>query len=126
MDEFYLPEDIAEWLCQKKSEYLSKIIENATPDDFQFEQYAAFDEQIPQTLMNPDWSWEKIEDGQRVKTFCRSFRAQELIYQVVVGALIADQQKMDVFVPILSFVSRKENLVKIFSENHTLKRPLLN
>ena len=125
MDEFYLPEDIVEWLGLKKSEYLSKLIVNIGPEDIQFEEYMRFDEFLPQTLSLPDWSVDAIEDGQRVKTFCRSFAAPEVFQQVVIGAMIADQNKNDVFVPILTFVTRSESLVMLFSSGN-IPRRLLN
>jgi hypothetical protein len=125
MDEFYLPEEIVEWLGLKKSEYLSKLIVNIGPEDIQFEEYMRFDEFLPQTLSLPDWSVDAIEDGQRVKTFCRSFAGPEVFQQVVIGAMIADQNKNDVFVPILTFVTRSESLVMLFSSGN-IPRRLLN
>lgn len=125
MDEFYLPEDVVEWLGLKKSEYLSRLIENIDQDDIQFEEYLRFDEMIPATLSMPDWSIETIEDKQKVKTFCRSFADPEVLYQIVIGALVPDQEKRDVFIPIIAFVTRKEKLVNLFSAGK-LTRPTLN
>lgn len=125
MDGFYLPEDIIEWLGLKKSEYLSRLIVNIEPDDFQFEEYLRFDEFLPETLALPDWSIETLEDGHRVKTFCRTFGNPEVFHQVVIGALIPDQEKNDVFIPILSFVTRTESLIKFFSAGK-MSRPTLN
>jgi len=125
MDGFYLPEDIIEWLCLKKSEYLSKLIENVPAHDFQFEEYLRFEEFIPATLSLPDWSTEILEDNQKIKTFCRTFAEPEVFHQVVIGALIPDQEKNEVYVPIISFVTRTEILLKIFS-NGKMSRPVLN
>jgi hypothetical protein len=125
MDEFYLPEEILEWLGLKKSEYLSKLIVNIGPTDFQFEEYLRFEDFIPATLSLPDWSVETIEDKQKVKTFCRTFADPEVFHQIVIGALIPDQDKNEIFVPILSFVTRHESLIKIFSDGE-ISRRLLN
>ena len=125
MDEFYLSEDLMEWVGLKKSEYLSRLIENIDQDDIQFEEYLRFDEMIPATLAQSDWSIETIEDKQRVKTFCRSFADPEVLHQIVVGVLVADQEQKDVFVPIISFVTKKEKLVTLFSAGK-MTRPTLN
>jgi hypothetical protein len=121
MDGFYLPEDVIEWLGLKKSEYLSKLIVN----DFQFEEYLRFEEYLPETLSLPDWSIETLEDGFKVKTFCRTFGHPEVFHQMVIGAVIADQEKNDVFIPILTFVTRTESLIKLFSAGK-ITRPTLN
>jgi len=124
MDEFYLPEEILEWLSLKKSEYLSKLIENVEATDFKFEEYFSFESFIPATLSLPDWSVETIEDDQRIRTLCRTYADPEVFHQVVIGALIPDQEKRDVFVPIISFVTRSESLIKVFSSE--IPRRLLN
>lgn len=124
MDEFYLPEEILEWLGLKKSEYLSKLITNIRPDDYQFEEYLSFEEYIPQTLSLPDWSLETLEDKQKVKTFCRTFANPEVFHQVVIGALIPDQDKLDVFIPILTFVTKSEDLIKLFCAGDLPRRTL--
>lgn len=124
MDEFYLPEEIVEWLGLKKSEYLSKLIVNIDPNDFQFEEYLRFEEYLPETLALPDWSVETLEDNQRVKIFCRTFANPEVFHQVVIGALIPDQEKVDVFIPILSFVTKYESLIKLFSAGEVPRRIL--
>lgn len=125
MDEFYLPEDVIEWLGLKKSEYLSRLIEHIDQDDIQFEEYLRFDELIPSTLSLPDWSIETLEDNQRVKTFCRTFADPEVLHQIVIGALVPDQEQRDVFIPIISFVTRKEKMVNLFSAGK-ISRPTLN
>jgi hypothetical protein len=124
MDEFYLPEEIVEWLGLKKSEYLSRLIVNIKPDDFQFEEYLRFEKYLPETLSLPDWSLETIEDNQKVKTFCRTYADPEVFHQIVIGALIQDQESADVFIPILSFVTKDESLIKIFSAGEGPRRIL--
>lgn len=114
-----------EWLSLKKSEYLSKLILAVTEDDIPFEEYTQFDELIPATLSQPDWSAETIEDKQRIKTFFRTFADPERLYQIVIGVLVPDQNKSDVFVPIITFVTRKEGLVRHFNAGK-ISRPTLN
>jgi hypothetical protein len=125
MDEFYLPEDVIEWLGLKKSEYLSKLIENVQADDFQFEEYHQFEDLISSTISLPDWSVEVLEDDRRIKTYYRLYSDEKAFYQVISGLIVEDQNKNDVFVPILSFVTRHEELVKIFCGGK-MNRPLLN
>ncbi len=125
VDEFYLSEEDAEWIGLKKSEYLSRLIENLESDDYQFEEFFRFDDQIPATISAPDWSVDILDDGKVIRTYCRSYQDKETYHQVVVGAVMPNQDKNDVFVPIISFVSRKENLVKLFSAGK-VSRPLLN
>lgn len=125
MDEFYLPEDVVEWLSLKKSEYLSRLIENMEQGDIPFEEYHRFEELIPATISLPDWNVESIEDNFRIKTYCRGYSDPEVYNQIVIGAIMADQGKNDVFVPIISFVTKFEKLIKLFSGGK-IQRPLLN
>ena len=125
MDEFYLPEETVEWLSLKKSEYLSKLIENIADDDIQFEEYTRFDELIPATLSQADWTSEWVEDKQKIKSFFRTFADPEVLHQVVVGALVPDQHHNDVFIPIISFVTRTEAMVGLFNAGK-ISRPTLN
>ena len=125
MDEFYLPEDVAEWIGLKKSEYLSKLIENVHSDDYQFDDYHRFEMLIPSTIGEPDWSSEASEDKQILRTYCRAYAEPEVFQQVVVGVVIADQDKNDVYIPIISFVSRKDNLIELFTTGK-ISRPTLN
>lgn len=109
----------------KKSEYLSVLIEKMDEHDIQFEDYLNFEQHIPLTLSLPDWSTETIEDKQKIKTFCRTFADPEVFHQIVIGALIPDQDKNYVFVPIISFVTRTEKLIQVFSDGK-ITRPILN
>jgi hypothetical protein len=124
MDEFYLPNELVEWLGLKKAEYLSKLIEHVSTNDFQFHEYATYDRLIPQTLQYPDWTAELKEDGQKVRIYVRNYFPQEGLEQVVIGAVIADQKNEDVFVPIIAFVTRDGNLVRLFHPGYG--GPILN
>jgi len=126
-DEFYLPEDVVEWIAQKKSEYLSKLIEKVGPDDFGFEAYHQFDDLISQTIGEPDKAFESQIENYQIRIFLRTYKRIHLFHQVVIGVLIPDHQnKSDVYIPILTIVSKDEELVKIFTVGEVIARPTLN
>jgi hypothetical protein len=114
MDDFYLPDDVIEWLSLKKSEYLSRLIEYSAPGDFEFHQYMEFDELIPNTLSMPDYVHDSEEDGHRLKSFVKTYQEKGVFQQVVVGALLPDQNKQDVFIPILALITRRDEVVRLF------------
>jgi len=114
MDDFYLADDVLEWLSLKKSEYLSRLIEHSASGDFEFQQFMEFDELIPNTLSSPDYVHDSTEDGYRVKTFVKTYHEKGVFQQILMGALLPDQNKQDVFVPILALVTRKEEVVRLF------------
>ena len=125
-DDFYVPEEVAEWIGLKKSEYLSKLIQNQDGDDIGFEDFHLFDSYIAGTIEAPDKSYERDEDNQRIRTYLKSYSEASGFHQVVVGVLLDDQNKAFVFIPILSFVSRKDGLIKEFCQGEVLKAPTLN
>lgn len=123
-DEFYLPEEVIEWISLKKSEYLSKLIELQEKDDFGFEEFHRFDSHLPDTIGNPDRAYQNNEEDFAIRTCVKSYPG---FHQVAVGALIPDQESKDlVFVPILNFVSKKERLIQEFSIGEAMPRPTLN
>lgn len=126
MDDFYLPEEIVEWLGRKKSEFLSELICNVESDDFRIEEYQAFEQFIPETLSSPELVFESTEDKILLKTFIKSFSGPQFFQQIVVGAMIPDQNGDEVFVPILTFVSRKQGLIKVFCKGSASIKPILN
>lgn len=125
-DDFYLPEETIEWLGLKKSEYLSVLIEKQKSDDFSFADYGRYDHLLPQTISGADRSCDEVVDSYQVRTYVRTYHQQEYFHQLVIGALIPDQQDALVFVPIISFVTRDENLVRFFTEGRSGERPPLN
>ncbi|WPU63182.1 hypothetical protein [Peredibacter starrii] len=126
-DDYYIPEEIAEWIGLKKSEYLSKLIMQVEPDDFGFERYHEFNELIPGTIETPDKVLEGEEDGQKVRTYIRSYNQVEIFHQVVMGVVVTDKNtSSEVFVPILPFVTKKDDLVRLFSVGQVVSRPTLN
>jgi hypothetical protein len=126
-DDFYIPEEIAEWIGLKKSEYLSKLIGHQSPDDVGFEQFHLFDDHIPGTIEVPDKVYERMEDDQRLRTYVRSYSEKGSFHQVVIGVLVDDKEKnASVFIPILCFVSKKNELVREFSVGNVITKPTLN
>lgn len=126
-DDYFIPEEIAEWIGLKKSEYLSKLIMQVEPDDFGFERYHEFNDLIPGTLENADKVYEGEEEGQKIRTYIRSYNQVETFHQIVLGTVIIDKDaSSEVFVPILAFVTKKDELVREFSVGQVISRPTLN
>lgn len=126
-EDFLIPEETAEWIGLKKSEYLSKLIEKQPAGDIGFEQFHLFDDYIPGTIENPDKAFESEEDNQVVRTYVRSYSEKGSFHQVVLGVVIDDKKNQaNVFVPIITFVSKKDELVREFCVGEVITRPTLN
>lgn len=126
-DDFYIPEDVAEWINLKKSEYLSKLIQQMASDDFGFEEFHRFDKYIPGTIEGPDKVYESTDDNQKVRTYVRSYQENGVFHQIVQGVLVDDKESnAQVYVPILSFVTKKDEIVRLFSVGQVITRPTLN
>ena len=126
-DDFFIPEEIAEWIGLKKSEYLSRLIQNQTENDFKFEEFHLYDGHIPTTIENPDKAFEFEEDEYTLRTYLRSYNDKGTFHQVVIGVLVDDKKNMaDVFVPILCFVTKNEGLIREFTHGEVIARPILN
>lgn len=126
-EDFLIPDEIAEWIGLKKSEYLSKLIEKQIAGDIGFEQFHLFDSFISSTIEFPDKAYESEEDNQIIRTYIRSYNDRGHFHQVVVGVVIDDKKNnADVFVPILCFASRKDELVREFCVGEVITRPTLN
>lgn len=126
-DDFYIPEEIAEWIGLKKSEYLSKLIEKQVPGDIGFEHYHLFDDYVPGTIENPDKTYESNVDDQSVRTYIKTYSERSGFHQVVIGVVLDDKKNhADVFVPIITFVSRESEIVKIFTVGTVANGPTLN
>jgi hypothetical protein len=126
-EDFFLSEEAAEWIGLKKSEYLSLLIAQLSDDDFGFEEFHDYDEFIPQTIGQPDRMYQDSSGLFRLRTCMRTYSELTHFHHIVIGALIPDQDSGDeVFVPVLSFVTRKESLVRQWSIGEELGRPLLN
>ena len=126
-DKFTIPEEVEEWIGLKKSEYLSLLIENSEQGDFGFEEYHLFDHKIPDTVETPDRSFEDTVDGYPLQTFIRTYSDTKMFHHVVVGTHYVDKKnELEAFLPILSFVTRSEKLVGIFSVGKAKARPTMN
>ncbi len=126
-DKFNIPDEVLEWLGLKKSEYLSKLIENQTSDDFGFEEFHLFDHKIQETVEFPERSFEETQDSYLIRTYFKTYSDAKMIHHVVIGTIYADKEnKVEVFLPILTFVTRKEELLEIFSVGTPMAKPTLN
>lgn len=126
-EDFMIPEEIAEWIGLKKSEYLSKLIENLLPDDFGFEEFHQFDHLINETIETPDKVYGYQEDKQNMRTYMKAYAESGGLSQMVLGVYLDDQEtESQIFIPILVFVSRKMDLVKLFCVGELLTHPTLN
>lgn len=126
-DEFIIPEEISEWINLKKSEYLSELIQLQRRDDFGFEEFHSYDEFIPGTVETPDKAFESVIDKQKVRTYVRTYKDKLFFHQIVIGTVIDDKaSKSSVFVPIISFVTRHDELAREFCKGEVISRPTLN
>jgi DNA-directed RNA polymerase specialized sigma subunit len=126
-EDFFIPEEIAEWIGLKKSEYLSKLIQNQPSHDFKFEEFHLYDGHIPTTIENPDKAYEYQEEEHTLRTYLRTYNEKVTFHQVVIGVLVDDKRNQaSVFVPILCFVSKDDALIREFTHGEVITRPTLN
>ncbi len=126
-EEFFVPDEVAEWIGLKKSEYLSTLIELSIPGDFGFEEYHQFNHLVPDTIQDPDKSFEDEADSYDLRTYVKSYSRPVLFHQVVIGIMLPDlKNKAEVLIPVLCFVSKKDEIVKRFSVGKVLSRHTLN
>ena len=126
-EKYSIPEEVEEWIGLKKSEYLSKLIENVKDGDFGFEEYHLFDHKIQETVEHPDRSYEESEGSYLIQTFIRTYSDEKMFHHVVLGSTYVDKKnEVEVFLPILSFVTRSEEVVGVFSVGSQKARPTLN
>lgn len=126
-DDFYIPEEIAEWIGLKKSQYLSELIQKQGPDDIGFEEFHLFDRLVGETIEQPDKAFEREEDQNILRIYVKSYSEKFNFHQVVVGVVLDDKtSKANVYIPIISFVTKNVELVKEFSVGDVITRPTLN
>lgn len=125
-EDFFLTEEAAEWIAQKKSEYLSELVGQIAGDDFGFEEFHLFDHLIPQTISGPDRAFDDKSDTWVIRVMVRSYQNQFTFHHIVVGALIPEKQGSEVLVPIISFVTKRAEVVKAWSRGEPLARPTLS
>ena len=126
-EDFFIPEEIAEWIGLKKSEFLSLLIQKQPVGDIGFEEFHKFDGYIPGTIENPDKTVEWQADDQKLMTYVRSYSEKFLVHQIVQGVVLKDKNtKAIVFVPILSFVTKSDELARELSVGEKVSRRTLN
>ncbi len=126
-EEFYLTEEAAEWIGLKKSEYLSKLIMQVGEGDFDFEEFHRFDNLIPGTIQDPDRSYQDSSDTFTIMVFVKTYMEKQSFHQVVVAAALPDgNTKSEVLVPVLTFVTKKEEVVKQWTTGGPLIRRTLS
>ena len=123
-DEFLLPAEVMEWVGLKKSEYLATLITHHQNHDIKIEEYHQFNYLMEETIARSDRSFTDEVEGNRLHVYLKSYSHGT---QVVVGAVFQDPQKnSDVFVPILTFISKDNDLIKLFAVGKPLSSPTLN
>jgi hypothetical protein len=126
-EKFIIPEELEEWIGLKKSEYLSVLIQNMIPEDFGFEDFHLYDEKLPDTVESPDRSFVDTVDGHLLQTFVRTYSDEKMFHHVVIGTTHVDKKnELEAFLPIISFVTRSEEVVGIFSVGRCLQKPTMN
>lgn len=124
-EEFLLPEEISEWIGLKKSEYLSQLIMGMDSSDFGFEEFPQFDKYIPETIKSPDKLYQFVEDNFPIQIYLKAGREPVFHYQVVIGMVVPEKNSdAQVFVPIISFVTKYEKLLAEFVKGELVKRPI--
>ena len=123
-EEFFLPAEVMEWVALKKSEYLSTLILNHQSHDIKIEEYHQFNYLMEETIARSDKSYADEVDGNRLHIYVKSYSHGT---QVVVGAVFPDPNKnSDVFVPVLTFVSKDNDLIRLFAVGKPMSSPTLN
>ena len=126
-ENYYLSEEDAEWVGLKKSEYLSRLIEATGEGDIGFEEYHKFDHLIHGTIETPDRSYQYKEDDKMMRSFLKTYMQGQVLHQMVIGVIIAEpQKKSEVFVPVIIFVTKNEEVVKKFVTGESRTSPVLN
>jgi hypothetical protein len=126
-EDFYIPEEVAEWVSLKKSEYLSKLIQIQGAGDIGFEEFHLYDRLIGGTIESPDKAFESSEDQEIIRTYVKSYSERFNYHQVVVGVVLDDKErKANVFIPIITFVTKNVDVVKEFCVGEVITRPTLN
>lgn len=126
-EDFYIPEEVAEWIGLKKSQYLSDLIQKQAAEDIGFEEFHLFDRLINGTIEQPDKAFEREEDQQKLRIYVKSYSEKFNFHQVVVGVVLDDKEaRANVFVPIICFVTKNVELVKEFGVGDVITRPTLN
>lgn len=104
-DEFYLPDDVLEWVGLKKGELLAWVLENRDDGDIPFEEYEDFTEKVPEALQHADETWLQSWEGHQVQIQLKMFEEDQVHWLLVISlkAPVINEQEIenDVLVPIL-------------------------
>jgi hypothetical protein len=103
-EEFYLPEEVVEWLGRKKSELLAWVLENQALDDIPVEDHHKYEGAVAQTLANPDQAWGQKWEGYRVVVQLKMFEDRGVYWMFVVALLspVVDRPGEEVIIPVLT------------------------
>lgn len=104
-DEFYLPDEIIEWVGLKKGELLAWVLENRDEADIPFEEYEDFTEMVPEALQNADETWLQNWEGNKIQIQLKMFEEEQVYWLMVISLKVpvVNEQEIenDVLVPIL-------------------------
>jgi hypothetical protein len=123
-NEFTLSDEAAEWIGQKKSEYLSKLIKNLKAGDFGFEDFHRYDHLIKQTMESPDHVYD-LDSDYPIRTYIKTYADKAVFHQLIIGAVFPDKNN-EVFVPILTMVTKFQEVAKLMEEGTPSRGPVLN
>jgi hypothetical protein len=115
-DEFYLPEEILEWVAQKKSELLAWVLEHRDDFDIPFEEFEDFNDLVPQVLEQSDETWLQRWDGHQVQVQLKMFEEDQIVWLMLISlkvpVLNESQVENDVLVPILILPTKHTSWLK--------------
>lgn len=104
-DEFYLPEEVVEWIAQKKSELLAWVLTHQAEDDIPFEQHTDYADRVAEVLEGPDESWSQEWEGHEVLIHLRMFQGNDVFWMFVVSLnskVLNDPMGEKVLIPIIA------------------------
>jgi hypothetical protein len=126
-EDYFLSEEVLEWIGLKKSEYLSQLITHQQANDFPITEFHQFDTHIPMTIQEADNLYELQDEDYPVRIYIKAYAHDQVFTQIVLGAVLPDEKKdSEIFVPILSFITKDEKLVRLFSVGVSKTHPILN
>jgi hypothetical protein len=104
-DEFYLPDDVVEWVAQKKSELLAWVLEHRDDFDIPFEEFEDYTEKVPDALAQSDEVWIQKWDGHTIQIQLKMFETEQIFWLLVISlkskVLNDEDVENDILVPIL-------------------------
>lgn len=110
-ENFFIDEETVEWISLKKSEYLSQLIIDLSVDDYGFEDFHLFDSYMTSTLDKPDEIYKSFDDNREINIFHRAYKNEVEFYQIIISLALLDDNQQRVIIPILTFVTKREDLL---------------